>query len=174
MGGLGTLGGLGPMGGLGGLGGLRPMGGLPDRPFGRSGLGVGGLGGRGLAFDRASNLRSPMLGPRLLTNEPFGLGGQRRHGMMSPLASRENLLGGRASLLPDGLWVGMRSQPASLRSPAGSVRGMELARFPGRASNYRAPYVEDWESEFEAEMERLEIMDYIDRADNIPFGYEDY
>ena len=150
------------------------MGGLPDRFFGRSGLGVGGLRGRGLAFDRASNLRSPMLDPMLLENQLLGLGGQRQLAMMSPLASRENLLVVRAPLLPDGLGIGMRSRPASLRFPAGSVRGMELARLPGRVSNYRAPYVEDWESEFEAEMERLEVMDYIDRAGNIPFGYEDY
>lgn len=166
------------LGGLtGGVGGLNLGGG--EGPLGSMG---GGLGGRGPMragpFDGLENRGSPLLrrgldaafmDPR---DNPYlfhelSLGG---------IHSRDRLGSGRP-FLPGGMGMGLglglggRSRTPSLRGSNYSLD--HLDRRP-RPYHYQPPYVEDWESILEEELLRPEMMELLERRNDIMHGADLY
>lgn len=165
----GDLGGLrGGMGGMCGTGMGESLGGL------RGGMGMGGLGGMGMGHEdhlpsplgrRGNFPRSPLSPHDSLPFDPHRMHPNSIHAISGRQAMMSGALQGGA-LLPGS---GSRSR---IHSPASSIFDpyrMDRPRMPygpdalagRRPSNYRSPYVEDYESEIEADMAEQAMMQHM-------------
>lgn len=183
MGGLASMRGPAGVGGYGNMGGLEAYsvvnqlgvmeglgGGLHGSGGTMEGLGDGVMFGRGSMHSFQDHpYGSPLMGHHgppshngFESNEGLGMGR-----IVTPHISRHNQQGRGQSYPFIGMGLDPRSRAASIRS-GGSVRGMEMARFDvdgglgGHPSNYRSPYVEDYESQIDDYERRMQGMAHID------------
>jgi hypothetical protein len=170
--------------GMNGLNAMRGLGDLDDLGgIGGGGLG-GGLGGRpNLQHHRFDNLhRSPMLDPGIayMGNDMHNLRGIPHHGLGSPgiYGPREPMFGGRSPMIGGGLGgLGGIGSPRSRHASSAAISAFNVHRMDRQRmpygpqalhqphSNYRAPYVEDYESEadmLEEAMMQQELAQYYE------------